>query len=203
MQTERIILDPNRTVLGVIDIQNEFVKRGGRLYSENDRPRITRMISKTAQLLQRCRDLGVRIIFVQSIRAPDAPQFKVFGIFQRLLEGTWNAEIIDELRPTSGEPMVKKRSHDCFIDPIMDKTLERMRVEPLRDTVILVGGSISTCLYHAWMGFRERYYQVVIPTDCTYGPRDGIDFVRCQANDEAYRYNSRITESGNISFEEN
>jgi nicotinamidase-related amidase len=38
----------------------------------------------------------------------------------RKLEGSWGAELIDELKPAPDEPLVVKRTHDCFYRTEMD-----------------------------------------------------------------------------------
>ncbi len=198
-----LVLDPVHSVLIVVDVENEFVKPGGKMYPDTRKgqERTKKFISRIEKFIQKCRENKLRIIFIDSIRSPDAPQFRVFGRYQRLLEGTWHSEIIEEIRPLPTEKVVTKRSHDCFAAPMMERTLEEMGVQPLVDNVIVTGGANGGCAYDAIIGFAQRYYRVVVPVDCTYGSEEGERFLRLQMANQAYSYIVTLTDSDTVTFE--
>ena len=144
---------------------------------------------------------GFKNSFSTSTRAADAPESRIFGRYQRLLEGTWHSAIIDEIKPLPTEMVVPKRCHDCFVGPLMEKTLEEMAIRPLVDTVIVTGGANGGCAYDAIIGFTQRYYRVVVPVDCTYGSEEGEKFLRQQMADPAYSYITTPADSESIRFE--
>ena len=89
-------LKPDLTVLVVIDMENEFCKPGGRLYHPEG---VDEVIPNLRNLLMTCRDAGVKIIFVQSTRFEDSPEFIRFGKEPILLKGTWGSAFIEEITP--------------------------------------------------------------------------------------------------------
>ena len=196
-------LDPAHSVLVVVDVENEFVKPGGKMYPETlkGQERTRKFVSRIQKFVQRCRENNLRIIFIDSIRSADAPESRVFGRYQRLLEGTWHSAIIDEIKPLPTEMVVPKRCHDCFVAPLMEKTLEEMAIRPLVDTVIVTGGANGGCAYDAIIGFTQRYYRVVVPVDCTYGSEEGEKFLMEQMADPAYSYMTTLADSESIRFE--
>ena len=106
-----LTLDPAHSVLVVVDVENEFVKPGGKMYPETPkgRERARKFIGRIQKFVQRCRENNLRIIFIDSIRSADAPESRIFGRYQRLLEGTWHSAIIDEIKPLPTEMVVPKR----------------------------------------------------------------------------------------------
>jgi len=196
-------LDPRDSVLVVVDVQNDRHKPGGMSYeqlSEKERLRTDSYIPRLRRLLQRCRDENMRIIHCQSIRAADDPWFTIFGLRQRLLEGTWGVEIIEEVKPLPHEKIVQKRCMDCFANTDMDAVLEGMNVTPLKDTIIVTGGANSSCAYHAVMGFTQRHHRVVIPIDCIYGSTEGERFMIDQLSSPEYSFDTSMTNSDFMNF---
>lgn len=200
-----IVLDPKSTVLLVVDVQNEFVKPGGRFYDlkdQSERDRADSMVSKLASFLRRCREQqDLRVIFLQSVRSADAPEFKAWGTKPHLLEGTWPSQIIDELTPLDSETVVQKRSHDCFIQPDMEALFQKFGLRPFDSKFIVTGGSISVCSYTAIIGLSQRNYYSAVPIDCAYGLKQGEEFAVKQFSSGAYNYNVALTNSDRIRFE--
>ena len=199
-----VVLDPKGTVLLVVDVQNEFVKPGGRFYDikdQGERDRAHSMVAKLASFLQKCRqEQDLKIIFLQSIRSIDAPEYKAWGTKPHLLEGTWNSQIIDELKPLDNEVVVQKRSHDCFIKPDMEDIFQKFGLRPFESKFIVTGGSISVCSYTAIIGLSQRNYYTVVPIDCSYGLKQGEEFAINQFSSGAYNYNVALTNSDKIRF---
>ena len=199
-----VVLDPKSTVLLVVDVQNEFVKPGGRFYDIKDqaeRDRAHSMVSKLESFLGKCRQENLKIIFLQSVRSPDAPEFKAWGTKPHLLEGTWPSQIIDELKPRDNEVVVQKRSHDCFIKPELESVFQKLGLRPFETKFIVTGGSISVCSYTAIIGLSQRNYYTVVPIDCSYGLKQGEEFAIKQLSSGAYNYDVALTNSDKIRFE--
>ena len=139
---KRVELDPKATALVIVDMENDFCKPGGKKYHPDG---VDEVIPRLSTLLERCRAAGVQVIFVQSIRYPDSPEFVRFGRPPVLLKNTWGSTIIDELRPRKGESVVEKNTHDCFYKTRMDSLLKRLRVLPEADTIIVTGIAAGIC----------------------------------------------------------
>jgi len=195
---KEILLDPRRTALVVVDMENEFCTPGGKLYR---RERVDPFIPNLREFLERSREAGAQIIFVQSTRFAYSPEFSRFCQPSILLKGTWASEFIEEISPRDGEPVVEKHTHDCFYKTTMDRLLEGKNVLPDTYTIIVGGINANICVYHAILGFHVRHYNVVVPIDCCAGSEEGRRMVREQMCDKAYSYNVTITKSRSIRFE--
>jgi nicotinamidase-related amidase len=157
-------LDAAKTLLLIIDMENENAHPAGALYIGEP---VRKIIPKIADLRQRVRQAGGRVIHTQSVRSPDALEFTVFKNTVRKLEGTWGAELIDELKPAGDEPLIVKHTHDCFYRTEMDSLLQPMELKPGEGCVIVTGISTRNCVQSAVMGFSVRDYHVYVPMDCT------------------------------------
>jgi nicotinamidase-related amidase len=192
-----IRLNSKSAALVVIDMENEFCKPGGKLYHSEG---VDEVIPKLQYLLRRCREAGVQAIFVQSVRFPDSPEFSRFGQTPILLKGTWGAQLIEELTPKEGEPVIEKHTHDCFYKTQMDPLLKRLNVQPQAHSIIVDGINANICVYHAVIGFHIRHYNVIVPLDCCAGWPAGREILKTQMADPAYSYNVTLTQSDEIDF---
>ncbi len=192
-----IKLNSKSTVLVVVDMENEFCKPGGKLYHSEG---VDEVIPKLRHLLMRSREAGVQVIFVQSVRFPNSPEFSRFGQTPILLKGTWSAQLIDELTPKEGEPVVEKHTHDCFYRTEMDPLLEKLKISPETHSIIVSGINSNICVYHAVIGFHIRHYRVIVPLDCCAGWPAGQEMLKTQMAEPAYSYNVAVTSSEVIDF---
>jgi nicotinamidase-related amidase len=157
-------LETENTLLLVIDMENENAHPDGAFYIGDP---VRKIIPKIAGLLEYVRRAGGKVIHTQSVRSPDALEFTVFKNRVRKLEGSWGAELIEELKPAAGEPLIVKRTHDCFYRTEMDALLSEFGMRPGESNVIVTGISTRNCVQSAVMGFSVRDYRVIVPIDCT------------------------------------
>ncbi len=193
-----VVVDPALTALVIIDMQNDFAKPGGvsRLH-----PRREKVIAPIGRLLARCREAALPVIYLQSLRDPDAPEFRVFGKEPFVLRGSWGARIVDELQPLPGEPVVEKNSHDPFVYTRLEKVLADRGIRPSDWTVIVVGLGLTNCVSCAVSGFSVRQYRVLLPMDCTASAsweEDLCNYARFMQG--GYSYNVTLTTSELIAF---
>ena len=152
MSTSTLLtVDPGRTALVIIDMQNDFCKPGGTRYGSESISDAG--IARAARLLGRCREAGVKVIFVESIRDPDSPDFTRFKLSPTLMRGSWGAKYIEELSRRPDEPVVEKNTHDCFYETSMDVLLAKLGISPETHKIIVMGIAANVCVYHAIMGF--------------------------------------------------
>ena len=100
---ESVELEAAKTLLLIIDMENENAHSSGTLYIGEP---VRKIIPKIAALRARMRAAGGRVAHTQSVRSPEALEFTIFKNTVRKLEGTWGAEIIDELKPAPDEPLM-------------------------------------------------------------------------------------------------
>jgi nicotinamidase-related amidase len=157
-------LEAAKTLLLIIDMENENAHPDGALYIGEP---VRKIIPRIAQLRQQVRQAGGRVVHTQSVRSPEALEFAIFKNTVRKLEGTWGADLIDELKPAADEPLIVKHTHDCFYQTEMDALLKQMELRPGEGRVIVTGISTRNCVQSAVMGLSVRNYHVYVPVDCT------------------------------------
>ena len=185
---KRFELSPEGTGLIIVDMQAEGCERHG--------PGVKPVVGKIRGLLDRFRSVKGKIIHVQSVRTKDHPEFTVFGRPYGLLLGTPAVEFVEELKPMSGEAVVQKTSHDCFYKTSMESVLERLDLQPCRDTIVVTGIGSSNCVYHAVIGFHIRNYFVIVPEDCMHGVTpQSQPFALHQFRSNAYNFNVTVSNS--------
>lgn len=153
---EKIVeLNPKDTALIIVDMQNDFVRKEGKLYV----PKAEETIVPIRNLIKKAREAEALIIYTQDWHMKDDPEFKIWG--EHALAGTWGAEIIDELKPEKDDFIVKKYRYDAFFESPLDYIL---RVKNIRN-VIITGTVANICVLHTAGSAALRWYNVVMPKD--------------------------------------
>src|SRR3712207_8405668 len=83
-------LDPARTALVVVDMQNDFVKEGGSLLVPDARGTIPAIRS----LLDSARRSGAKVVFTQDTHTEEDPEWDIWP--DHAHEGSWGWQIVDE-----------------------------------------------------------------------------------------------------------
>ena len=192
----RVELDARKTLLVIVDMENCSAHPKGPQYMGEP---VEKIIPSIAQLRRYVRASGGRVLHTQSVRKPDAKEFTVFHNVVRKLEGTWDAEFIDALKPAADEPVVVKYTHDCFYQTTMERTLEWLEIRPCDSRVIVTGIASRGCVQCAMMGFSIRDYYVYMPMDCT-AAKDETETLMSFSlyRGFGYRYNVTLTQSDMI-----
>lgn len=183
------LVDPAWTAYVIVDLQNDFCKRGGSTDAivrqrELDIEAICGpTIERSHRLLAAARSIGVMVIHIQNTalphRATDSAarlkfMLRAYGITdpadlpEYTLEGTWGHEIVPELAPLLGEFIVKKHTSSSFTGTRLDNLL---RINDIR-TVVLVGGVTEGCVESAARDACHHGYFVVLCEDavCSFNP---------------------------------
>jgi ureidoacrylate peracid hydrolase len=157
-----------RCALLVIDMQNDFVKPGGILY-HNDVP--MRAAPNMKRLSDACRALSIPVIYTKAMldeRFAISPLEASLApvLFEKGLRGgTWGAEIIDELTPEPGDPVVVKHRYDAFYNTNLEVLLNNIRGPGAVDTVLITGTVTNVCCESTARGAFMRDYKVVFVGD--------------------------------------
>jgi nicotinamidase-related amidase len=188
-----------KTLLLIIDMENENAHPNGALYIGEP---VLRIIPRIRELRQKMRRAGGRVVHTQSVRSPDALEFTVFKNTARKLEGSWGAELIDELKPAADEPLIVKRTHDCFYQTEMETVLARFGIRPGEGRVIVTGISTRNCVQSAVMALSFRDYHVYVPMDCT-AQKDEKEILQAFSlfTSFGYRHNVTMTRSDLIKLQ--
>jgi nicotinamidase-related amidase len=89
-----LTLDPKKTAVVVVDMQNNFCKKGNE--------RSFNVIEGNVRLLEKARAAGATVIYVQSVRTEDSPEHTFYKLPLHLIVGTWDVEIVEEIAPKPG-----------------------------------------------------------------------------------------------------
>ncbi|MFY9798578.1 MAG: isochorismatase family cysteine hydrolase [Candidatus Nitrosopolaris sp.] len=161
----------------VIDVQNGFVRKGGSYdLLGMDTSQYERVIPKIQELVTRCRNAGIPVFYTQAVRESSGidlltrthkivPKAREDRIMKKpiCVRGTWDAEIVDDIKPLSEDHIVIKRRDSAFHDTEIEVWLRSLGV----DTLIFCGIDTSICVEAS---LREAFnigYDVVLISDAT------------------------------------
>ncbi len=185
-----VSVDPARTALIVVDMQNDFVKEGGSLLV----PDAEGTIPVIRRLLDLARDSGMKVVFTQDTHTEGDPEWEIWP--EHVRDGTWGWRIVDELEPREGELVVRKVRYDAFYGTHLDHFLRLWGV----DTLLICGTVASICVHYTAASAALRWYDVVIPRDAT-SALDPFD-LEASLRQTTFLFNGRVTESANIKVSE-
>lgn len=154
-EREVVELVPAETAVVVVDMQNDFVRKEGKLYV----PTAESTILPISRLLEKARKAKARVIYTQDWHMKDDPEFKIWG--EHAVAGTWGAEIVEELRPKPEDFVVKKLRYDAFFGTSLDYYLNVKGIK----TLIVTGTVANICVLHTAGSAALRWYNVVVPKD--------------------------------------
>lgn len=192
-QPKEFVLDPAKTALVIVDMENHFCKKGNE--------RSFNVIEGNERLLAKAREAGAKVIFVQSVRQLESPNHTVYKRGRYLLIGTWNTEIVEELTPLPGEPVVQKWSHDVWAWHGLESVLEKEGIVAEDFTILVTGVSAAQCANAAALGFSNRHYDVLIPMDATAASIEMEARTYHHYMGGAYNHNIDFTLSTMVSFQ--
>ncbi len=152
---DEIDIDPARTALVVIDMQNDLVKQGGSLLV----PDAEATVAAIASLLELARESGMRVVYSQDTHRRGDPEWEIWP--EHCREGTWGWEIVTELAPGPDDTVIRKVRYDAFYGTPLDHLLRVWGV----DTLVVCGTLANICVQYTAASAALRRYGVVIPCD--------------------------------------
>ncbi len=196
-QPELIEVELARTALLIIDMQRDFLEPGG--FGEtlgNDVSLLKRAVEPIRSLLTRARQTGMLVVHTrEGHRADlsDAPRAKLergkpsarigdMGPMGRILvRGEPGHDIIPELYPERGEPVVDKPGKGAFYATELQLILSTRGIENL----IVCGVTTEVCVHTTVREGNDRGYRCIVPADCcaSYFPefhQAGLAMIRAQ-----------------------
>ena len=190
---ETMMLEPKKTCIVVVDMENNFCKRGNE--------RAFDVIEGNARLLAKAREAGAKIIYVQSVRQVESPEHTVFKRPLHLLVGDWSSQIVDEIAPLPGDTVIQKWGHDVWAWHGLEEELAKEGLIEGETTVLVTGVGASGCAHAAALGFSNRHYETIIPLDCTASSIEAEARTYHQYMSGGYAYNMGFTLSTMVEFQ--
>lgn len=180
---EPVEIDLAKTAVVVVDMQNAFMSPGG-LFDKSDLPiaGAQAVVEPARRLLAGARRAGLPLVYVKmsynadmsNAGGPDSPNWhKETGMVlmrrhpedwgRYITEGTWDEQIVDELAPAAGEPVVRKQRYSGFAGTSLDHVLKTLGVR----YVLYIGGATNICVETTLMdGFFLDYWPILVEDAC-------------------------------------
>ncbi len=152
---ERVELPRDKSAIIVVDMQNDFVNEKGALFV----PTAPATIGPIKRLLEKARREGVRIFYTQDTHYDNDPEYRIWG--EHAKYGTWGWEIVDELKPTEVDIVIRKTRYDGFYGTPLDDLLRVYGIENL----VITGTVANICVLHTAGSAALRWYKVIVPMD--------------------------------------
>ncbi len=167
-----------KSALIVVDMQNDFVHPEGgfgniaREMPEAgiDMPFLMSTIPHVKRLAAAFREAGRPVLYLAHVLKPNYSdaQFPYWrlglapgGNSTFIVEGTWGAQIIDELKPREGEHLIVKKGFGGFSNTPLDTTLRNLGVT----TCVVSGVTTCVCVSTTVRGGVEHNYRMILVSD--------------------------------------
>jgi nicotinamidase-related amidase len=152
---DRVEVDPERTALVIVDMQNDFVNPEGSLFVEE----APETVPVCARLLAFARESGLTVFFTQDTHYEGDPEFEIWP--EHVKVGTWGWQIVPELEPGPNEIVFRKARYDGFYGTALDHEIRRRGI----DTLIVCGTVANICVHYTAASAGLRWLKVIHPVD--------------------------------------
>ena len=188
--------DPATTALVIIDMQRDFVLPGG--FGEklgNDTSLLLAAVEPCQRALAAARRKGMLVVHTREGHRPDltdCPPAKLTrggktfigqpGPMGRILvRGEQGHDIIHQLYPIPGEPIIDKPGKGSFHATDLHQILMDRRIR----TLVVCGVTLEVCVHTTVREANDRGYECVVLSDCvaSYFPefqRVGLEMIKAQ-----------------------
>jgi len=170
--------DPASVALVIIDMQRDFVYPGGfGAALGNDTSLLLKAVPATVKVLEAARRAGIHVIHTREGHRADLsdlwPSKKARGklattigdvgpMGRILVRGEYGHDIIDELKPIAGEPVVDKPGKGAFYATDFSEIL---RTRDIRQLVVC-GVTTEVCVTTTVREANDRGYDCLVLEDC-------------------------------------
>lgn len=159
-------IDPTKTAMIVVDMENDFVVNGAPMQSKQ----ALAMADRLAETLTFCRSVGLRIVYTAHVHRQDGCDMGLYDdlyppIEQRsaLVDGTPGVDIYQVLAPAPGEHVIKKHRYSAFFATDLDLILREWGIE----SVVISGTTTENCCHATARDAMFRNYKVAFLADGT------------------------------------
>ena len=171
-------LDLAKAALLVIDMQRDFLEEGGFGHAlGNDVALLRRTIAPTAQMIAKSREAGLLVAHTREGHRPDLADLPAakrergklttrigdHGPMGRILvRGEPGHDIIPELAPIPGEPVIDKPGKGAFYATDLDPVLRHRGITQL----IVCGVTTEVCVHTTVREANDRGFDCLVLSDC-------------------------------------
>lgn len=170
------LLDLRKTALLVVDMQNAFCHQEGTLgISGVDTGHLSSIVAPLRALVQRCQAVDMPVLWTLQEHFPldhrrgrkRLPSHTSRRKRVSALVGTWDAEIIDELKEFATNPtfLIRKHRYGAFHETRLHIVLEMLGIDALLVAGLTTNACVETTVREAYL----RDYDVMGVKDCISG----------------------------------
>jgi nicotinamidase-related amidase len=170
--------EPRSCALVIIDMQRDFVDPGG--FGEalgNDVSLLRKAIKPTQKVLEAARRKKMLVVHTREGHRPDLsdlpPSKKLRGHLKTgigdkgpmgriLVRGEYGHDIVDDLKPAPGEPVVDKPGKGAFYATDLDSMLHNRGIRSL----VVCGVTTEVCVNTTVREANDRGYDCLVLEDC-------------------------------------
>lgn len=175
-------IDPAATALVVVDMQNDFCHADG-YYAKQGRDvsRLAQAVGPLADFLSVSRRAGMNTVYTRLLygeRGPMEARHKIVPARwtaggERLVPGSWGADIVDALRPVDGDLVIDKEGYSAFEGTTLERDLKAHGIRTL-----LISGIVDyACVLATAFGAFDRDFDVLMLADAVANWGNGMDGV--------------------------
>ena len=178
MATVTVRPELGRSALIIVDMQNDFLHADGSFARRArkspeagiDMPFLMGTILYAKRLADSFREADRPVVYLAHVLKPDYSdaQFPYWRLglsvgdnSTHCVEGTWGAQIIDDLKPREGEHLVVKKGFGGFSNTPLDTILRNMGVT----TCVVAGVTTCVCVSTTVRGGVEHNYRMILVKD--------------------------------------
>jgi nicotinamidase-related amidase len=160
-----IAIDLSRSALVIIDMQRDFLEPGG--FGEalgNDVSLLKAAVGPIRNVLNAAREIGLLVIHTREGHRPDlsdAPPLKVHRGDPATRIGPGH-DIIPELYPIAGEPVIDKPGKGAFYQTDLELMLKNRGIE----TLLVCGVTTEVCVNTTIREANDRGFRCIALSDC-------------------------------------
>ena len=165
-------LDPAKTALVAIDMQNAFLEPGGPIPV----PSALEIVEPINRVAQGCRELGVPVIWIRSHHPPNGGDWRHFfdhfvlperreAAAAHLSADAHGSQFYSEMDVQDSDFVVIKNRYSCFVPGA--SSLERLLRSMGRDTIVLCGTKTNICVESTARDGMMIDLRVVVLQDAT------------------------------------
>jgi len=159
-----------RPALIVIDIQaGTFLDQSTDNRSIDHMPDYADRMMKARTAIDKARDCGIPVIFIQEVHRPDFVDFgrELDGDEDvHCVEGNPNTEIaVEEMGFRPNDYLIRKRRYSAFFGTDFEILLKGLKI----DTLLLTGGLTDVCVHYTFVDGHQSDYFCRVIEDCVAG----------------------------------
>ena len=159
------VIDPSKSAVVVIDMQNSFVAQGAVF----ETPRGRDIIPNIEKVVTYARDHRIPVIWTQSDHSPPGggrilDRYPVIKHTRELWKGDESFDLYrNMLQPLGDEHRIVKHKYDAFHDTDLDTVLKNLGL----DTIVILGVATEVCCESTARAAFFNEYKVVLLRDAT------------------------------------